>query len=183
MAFLQNSLSCKLYVLSWCPPRQYVHSHFVWAQLLEAFNCIWQVPLCEVIGKSEHHRPAATPQGIFHPCTHAQLDRGKLLRTMTIMQINTGKGRHFMLPVAQKHPFFNAIRAGNMFWKHAPSYARNCVLPPEGRWWPAKVAENGIILSTKMGKFASLAADPKDYCLLAEKMESAAVQPYWGLPD
>lgn len=88
-----------------------------------------------------------------------------------------------MLLVAQKHPFFNAIRAENMFQKHASSYARNCVLLAEGRWWPAKVAENGIISSTKMGKFASLAADPQDLRLLAEKTESAAVQPYWGLPD
>lgn len=28
-AFLQSSLSCKLYVLSRCLPRQYEHSHFV----------------------------------------------------------------------------------------------------------------------------------------------------------
>lgn len=36
-------------------------------------------------------------------------------------------------------------------------------------------AENGIILSIKMGKFASPAADLQDFCLLAKEMESAAV--------
>lgn len=46
-----------------------------------------------------------------------------------------------------------------------------------------KVTENGIILSTKAVKFASLAADPQDLALLAKKMESVAVRVYWALPD
>lgn len=72
MAFLQNSLSCKLYVLSWYLPRQYVHSHFVWAQLLKASNSIWHVPLCEVIGNSKRHWSCCRSAGhisSLHSCT------------------------------------------------------------------------------------------------------------------
>lgn len=84
---------------------------------------------------------------------------------------------------ARKHPFFNVIRVENMFQNHASSYARNNVLVGEWKRWPAKVAENGIISSTKMGKFASPAADPQDLRSLARKMEIAAVWLYWALPD
>ena len=66
-ALLQNSLSCKLYVLSWCLPRQYVHSHFVWAQLLKASNPIWHVPLCEVIGNSGCHWSCCQSAGHISP--------------------------------------------------------------------------------------------------------------------
>lgn len=72
MAFLQNSLSCKLYVLSWCLLRQYVHSHFVWVQLLKASNSIWHVPLCEVIGNSKCHQSCCHSAGhisSLHSCT------------------------------------------------------------------------------------------------------------------
>ena len=70
-----------------------------------------------------------------------------------------------------------------MFQKHASSYARNYVLMGEWKRWPAKVAENGIVSSTKMGKFASPAADLPDLRSLARKMESAALRLYWALPD
>ena len=72
MAFLQSSLSCKLYVLSWCLPRQCMHSHFVWAQLLKASNSIWHVPLCEVIGNSKRHQSCCHSAGhisSLHSCT------------------------------------------------------------------------------------------------------------------
>lgn len=35
----------------------------------------------------------------------------------------------------------------------------------------------------KMGKLASLAADPQHLLSLARRMESAAVQLHWALPD
>lgn len=55
------------------------------------FHCV------KLLGTPNATGPAATPRGIFHPCTHAQLDGGKLLRTLTITQISTGRGRHFTL--------------------------------------------------------------------------------------
>lgn len=50
-----------------------------------------------LLGTPNATGPAAAPQGIFHPCTHAQLDGGKLLGTLTITQINTGRSWCFTL--------------------------------------------------------------------------------------